>query len=141
MLATGARPGELIGLSMADIDITGEILVADLTDHKNAHRGLSRKLFFGPQSQLILRRRPSIGPLFPVKKPVAFSKVVKRACLAAKIPPFVPYALRHTKATALRDAIGIESAQATLGHAQPSMTARYSSKMDVLAIEAAKACG
>ena len=40
-----------------------------------------------------------------------------------------------------RDAIGIESAQATLGHAQPSMTARYSSKMDKLAIEAAKACG
>ena len=140
MLATGARPSELIGLSMADINITGEIWVADLTDHKNAHRGLSRKLFFGPKAQLILRRCPSTGPLFTTQRKT-FSGAVKLACLAAKIPPFVPYCLRHTKATELRDAISIESAQAALGHAQPSMTARYSSKMDKLAIEAAKACG
>ena len=140
MLATGARPSELIGLSMADIDQTGEIWIADLTDHKNAHRGLSRKLFFGPKSQLILRRCSTSGRLFPIV-PRTFSESVKAACLAAKIPAFVPYCLRHTKATELRDAIGIESAQATLGHAQPSMTPRYSSKMDKLAIEAAKACG
>ena len=114
--------------------------MADLTDHKNAHRGLSRKLFFGPKSQLILRRLPSTGPLFGFKIRT-FSAAVNRACLAAKIPPFVPYALRHTKATELRDSMSIESAQACLGHAQPSMTARYSSKMDKLASEAAKACG
>ena len=64
-----------------------------------------------------------------------------REKVVAGVPPFVPYALRHCKATELRDAIGIESAQATLGHAQPSMTARYSSKMDKLASEAAKVCG
>lgn len=140
MRATGARPSELIGLTMADIDTRGEVWIADLTDHKNAHRGLPRKLFFGPQSQLILRRCPVTGPLFPNKRRTLADRV-KAACLAAKIPHFVPYALRHTKATELRDAIGIESAQATLGHAQPSMTARYSSKMDKLAIAAAAACG
>ncbi len=140
LLATGARPSELIGLSMADIDTTGEVWVSQLTDHKNANRGLTRKLFFGRKSQLVLRRCPTTGPLYPFER-VVFSRAVKRACLAAKIPPFVPYSLRHTKATELRDAIGIESAQATLGHAQPDMTARYSSKMDKLAIEAAKACG
>ena len=138
--ATGARPSELLGLSMDDIETTGEIWVADLTDHKNAHRGLSRKLFFGPKSQLILRRCPSVGPLFPIKRQT-FSDTVKAACIAAGIPPFVPYCLRHTKATELRDAIGIESAQAALGHAQPSMTARYSTRMDKLAIAAAAACG
>ncbi len=138
--ATGARPSELIGLTMADIDTRGDVWIADLTDHKNAHRGLSRKLFFGPQSQLILRRCPATGPLFPNKRRTLADRV-KAACLAAKIPAFVPYALRHTKATELRDAIGIESAQATLGHAQPSMTARYGSKMDKLAIAAAAACG
>ena len=140
MRATGARPSELIGLTMADIDTRRDVWVADLTDHKNLHLGLSRKLFFGPQSQLILRRCPATGPLFTIKRRT-FSNVVKDACLAAKIPPFVPYALRHTKATELRDAIGIEAAQATLGHAQPSMTARYSTRMDKLAIEAAAACG
>ena len=140
MRATGARPSELIGLTMADIDMTGEIWIANLADHKNAHRGLARKLFFGPKSQLILRRCPATGPLFSCRRPT-FSLAVKVACVAAKVPPFVPYCLRHSKATELRDAIGIESAQATLGHAQPSMTARYSSKMDKLAIAAAKACG
>ncbi len=138
--ATGARPSELLGLSMTDINTSGETWVADLTDHKNSHRGLSRKLFFGPKSQLILRRLPSTGSLFTFKVRT-FSAAVKRACLTAKIPPFVPYALRHTKATELRDTMSIESSQATLGHAQPSMTARYSSRMDKLAIEAAKACG
>ena len=125
---------------MADINVSGEIWVADLADHKNAHRGLPRKLFFGVRSQLILRRRPATGPLFRFTR-WTFAKAVKRACIAAKVPPFVPYQLRHTKATELRDAIGIESAQATLGHSQPSMTARYSTRMDKLAIEAAKACG
>ncbi len=140
MRATGARPAELIGLTMTDIDTTGEIWVTDLSDHKNAHRGLARKLFFGPRSQLILRRRPATGPLFSCRRPT-FSLAVKVACLAAGIPPFVPYCLRHTKATELRDTISLESAQATLGHAQPSMTARYSTKMDKLASAAAKACG
>ena len=138
--ATGARPSELLGLSMTDINASGETWVADLTDHKNAHRGLSRKLFFGPKSQLILRRLPTTGPLFTFKVRT-FSAAVQRACKAAEIPPFVPYELRHTKATELRDTMSIESAQATLGHAQPSMTARYSSRMDKLASEAAKACG
>ena len=138
--ATGARPSELLCLTMADIDTSGEIWFADLADHKNAHRGLSRKLFFGPKSQLILRRLPVTGPLFSVARS-SFSTLIKKACLAAKVKAFVPYSLRHTKATELRDAIGIEAAQATLGHSQPSMTARYSSKMDKLASEAAKACG
>ena len=138
--ATGARPSELLGLTMADIDTGGEIWIADLVKHKNANRGLSRKLFFGPRAQLILRRLPSKGRLFSIGRS-HFSGVLKAACPAAGVPPFVPYALRHCKATELRDAIGIESAQATLGHAQPSMTARYSSKMDKLASEAAKACG
>ena len=114
--ATGARPAELLGLSMADINTTGEIWVADLTDHKNAHRGLSRKLFFGPKSQLILRRLPATGPLFRIAR-TYFSEVLKRACIEAKVPPFVPYALRHTKATELRDTMSIESAQATLNRA------------------------
>ena len=138
--ATGARPSELLGLSMTDINTTGQIWIADLTDHKNSHRGLSRKLFFGPKSQLILRRLPATGPQFTFKIRT-FSAAAKRACIAAKVTPFVPYQLRHTKATELRDNMSIESAQATLGHAQPSMTARYSSRMDKLATEAAKACG
>ncbi|MCX7392659.1 MAG: tyrosine-type recombinase/integrase [Planctomycetales bacterium] len=138
--ATGARPSELLGLSMENIDTSGAVWIADLDEHKNASRGLSRKLFFGPQSQMVLRRRPAVGKLFSVNRN-RFSTIVKRACLEAGITPFVPYTLRHTKATELRDSMSIEAAQAVLGHAQPSMTARYSTKMDRLAIEAAARCG
>jgi len=138
--ATGARPSELLGLSMENIDTSGTVWIADLDEHKNAHRGLSRKLFFGPKSQLIIRRRPSTGPLFSVDRNW-FATIVKRACLEADVTPFVPYVLRHCKATSLRDEMSIESAQAVLGHAQPSMTARYSSKMDRLAMEAAVRAG
>lgn len=138
--ATGSRPAELLGLTMADIDTNADVWVADLQNHKNANRGLSRKLFFGPKAQLILKRCPTTGPLFTVDRRT-FSNAVKRACVAAGVTPFVPYQLRHTKATELRDTMSIEAAQATLGHAQPSMTARYSAKMDKLGIEAARACG
>jgi integrase len=138
--ATGARPSELLSISMTDIDTTPEVWVADLKEHKNAYRGMSRKLFFGPKSQEILKRLPASGPLFKFTRR-HFSTIVKRACLKAKVTPFVPYELRHTKATELRDTMSIEAAQACLGHAQPTMTARYSSKMDSLASEAAKARG
>ena len=140
ILATGSRPSELLGLTMADIDTSGEIWLADLEKHKNANRGLNRKIFFGPKSQLILRRCPSSGPLFAIKRG-SFSNAVKLACERAGVAPFVPYELRHTKSTERRDTMSIASAQATLGHAQPSMTARYSTKIDKLAIKAAKACG
>ena len=36
MLATGARPSELVNLTMANIDTRGEICVADLVEHNNA---------------------------------------------------------------------------------------------------------
>ena len=137
---TGARPSEILGLSLADIDTSGAVWIADLDEHKNASRGLSRKLFFGPKSQLILRRRPTVGPLFNVDRNY-FAAVVRKACLSAAVTPFPPYVLRHCKATSLRDEMSIESAQATLGHSTPSMTARYSSKMDRLASEAAARCG
>ena len=123
LLVTGSRPSELLGLTLVDIDAGGEIWIADLEKHKNANRGLSRKIFFGRKAQLILRRRPSAGPLFTIKRKT-FSNAVKLACEHAGVTPFVPYQLRHTKATELRDTMSIEAAQATLGHAQPSMTVR-----------------
>jgi len=138
--ATGARPSELLGLSMEMVDTSGAVWIADLNEHKNAGRGLSRKLFFGPRSQMIIRRRPSTGPLFKIDRNY-FATIVRRACREAGVTAFPPYTLRHCKATSLRDEMSIESAQATLGHSQPSMTAKYSIRMDKLAIEAALRCG
>lgn len=74
--ATGARPSKLRGLSMQQIDTTEAIWFADLNEYKNAHRGLTRKLFFGPKSRLILRRRPTVGPLFAIDQ-YWFATIIK----------------------------------------------------------------
>src|SRR5581483_10207218 len=56
LLLTGARPGELIGLTTGAIDRTGEVWRADLAQHKTRHRGKSRTLYFNATAQLILRK-------------------------------------------------------------------------------------
>ena len=116
---------------------------AALVDHKTAHHGKTRRLFFGPKAQAILMKytdTPDGERIFPRRRD-SFGHVIHAACLRAGVEPFVPYAMRHTAATRIRDEIGIEAAPATLGLSQPSMTARYSSKMDKLASDAAAACG
>lgn len=54
-LLTGARPGEVCKLKPGDIDRSGDVWEAKLTEHKTAHHGLSRTIYIGPQAQVILR--------------------------------------------------------------------------------------
>ncbi len=64
---TAARPGELVNLTPDDIDTTGATWECRLTEHKTAHVGKVRTLFFGPKAQGILRPfmlRPADAPLF-----------------------------------------------------------------------------
>lgn len=143
LLLTGCRPSELLSLTSGAIDHSGPVWVATIDDHKNAWRGLERKLHFGPKGQLILRKhlsaKPS-APLFPLHRET-ITRVIRRACLEANVPPFTAYSLRHTVATAVRDELGIEAAQGLLGHAAPQMTAHYSSKLDRLAESVAAKIG
>lgn len=67
MRLTGARCGELTGLRPIDIDTTGKVWRAQLAEHKTAHHGKERVLWFGPQSQEILKpflNRDVSAPLF-----------------------------------------------------------------------------
>jgi len=48
LLLTGARPGEVIGLTTGQIDRSGELWRADLTKHKTAHKGKQRRLLDVP---------------------------------------------------------------------------------------------
>ncbi len=161
-LLTGARPGELVGLRAADIDRSGPVWVARLTEHKTAHRGKVRALYFGPKAQAVLKpfilkrnedeylfspwdfveervaasathRRPdqapspkkgerTIGDHYDVH---AYRQAITRACVAAGVPHWHPHQLRHTAATEMRAAYGVEAARATLGHAHLSATEIY----------------
>ncbi len=68
-LLTGARSGELLGLRHTDFKHTSSpVWIVELGDHKTAHHGKSRTLYFGPHAQAILQPfladRPLDKPLF-----------------------------------------------------------------------------
>ncbi len=62
-LYTGARPSEILGLRGTDIDMTGDVWTAVLTEHKNAHGDQPRTLFFGPRAQSVLLDRLGKKPI------------------------------------------------------------------------------
>lgn len=59
-LLTGARSGEIVKLRPRDIDRSGDggggggVWTVTLLDHKTAHRGRERVIYFGPQAQRVL---------------------------------------------------------------------------------------
>ena len=142
-LLTGARSGELLMLTTAMIDRTGKVWKAALVDHKCQHHGQSRTLHFGPQAQLILAKYLSADPdkpLFDITR-TAYCRAITRACEKADIDRWSPHWLRHTFCTRIREAHGIEAAQALAGHSTAEMTNHYSSRMESLAVQTAGKVG
>lgn len=143
LLLTGARPGELFGLTIGDIDRSGDVWRADLQQHKTRHKGKDRVLFFNRDAQAIILRHLKADPasrLLPMGDD-AFREALKRACVNAGVPVFTGHWLRHTVATRLADTVGTEAAQRLLGHAGKAMTEHYSRAAERVAIDAAKQLG
>lgn len=70
---TGARPGELFNLTMADLDTSGEKWKYEPKEHKTAHHGCHRRIYFPKDAQAILKEfmttdRPLNAPLFSPKE-------------------------------------------------------------------------
>lgn len=68
-LLTGARSGELLGLRPIDFQHTSDkVWEVELGEHKTAHHGKGRTLYFGPQAREVLQPfladRPVDKPLF-----------------------------------------------------------------------------
>lgn len=143
LLLTGARPGEIIGLTTGQIDRSGDIWRVDMAKHKTSHKGKSRTLFFNATAQAILSRYLKADPtarLFPMRVD-SFGSAVKLACTTAGVSEFTPHWLRHTVATRLADDLGTEAAQRLLGHAGKAMTEHYSRAAEKVAINAVKRLG
>ena len=68
----------------------------------------------------------------------SYRQSIQRAAKRAKVEPWHPYQLRHLAGTVVRAALGIEAAQALLGHSQLSMTEHYAKQSESKAIEAAQ---
>lgn len=143
LLMTGSRPGELLSLTTGMIDRSGEIWRAELAQHKTAHQGKFRTLFFNVTAQTTLAKYLQADPqgrLFPLRVDT-LCYAVKSACRKAGVPPFTPHWLRHTVATRLADECGTEAAQRLLGHATTAMTLHYSKAAEKQAVEAVKCLG
>jgi integrase len=57
-----------------------------------------------------------------------YRRAVQRACLRAGIAAGSPRQLRHTRATLIRYAYGLEAARAVLGHADTKITELYAER-------------
>jgi len=140
---TGARSGELLSLTPAMINTSKTVWSAELHDHKTLHHGQRRVLHFGPKAKKILRKhlkRDPDGPLFPITG-AAYRRAITRACERLKIPRWVPHQLRHSAATKVREAFGLEHAQAVLGHSKASMSEHYAKLSSAKAAEVAQRLG
>jgi integrase len=69
----------------------------------------------------------------------SYRQSIQRAAKAAGVESWHPYQLRHLAGTVVRDALGIEAAQALLGHSHLCMTEHYAKQTEAKAIEAANA--
>jgi integrase len=130
--------------------------------HKTRHLGHELKVFIGPQAQKILA--PLLdreGYLFqPANKlgkrskgyrsfydATTYLRAVKRAIEQANrdrdepIPMWTPHQIRHARGTLVRAALGLEAAQAALGHARMDATQIYARRVEELAKQVAKRMG
>lgn len=74
----------------------------------------SRKTPVQPSQQRRRKSNPKRKPAEKYSKD-SYGRAIKRACKAAGVAPWRPHQLRHTGATRIRHAFGIEHAQAVLG--------------------------
>jgi integrase len=70
--------------------------------------------------------------------PTSYRQSIQRAAKRAKVEHWFPYQLRHLAGTVIRDALGVEAAQAVLGHSRAAMTEHYAKQSLQKAIDAAK---
>ncbi|WP_439628789.1 tyrosine-type recombinase/integrase [Gemmata sp.] len=81
-------------------------------------------------------RRPGTAYCAP-----AYAAAIHRACEAAGVPHWHPNQLRHSFATEVRRAHGLEAAQVLLGHSQANVTQVYAERDLTLAVRVANEVG
>lgn len=135
MLETGARAGEVVALTVADVDLRAQTAVI-----RRGKGGKGRVVPFGPQTGQAIDRymrtrrshrladTPALW-LGDRGKPFSYDglhKTLKMRAAAAGIDRFHPHLLRHTAAHRWLSAGGSESGlMAVAGWSQPDMLMRY----------------
>lgn len=140
---SGLRPGEVCGLRLDQVQCPrpGEVVVDLGRDHKTGWRGRQKTVPLGEQAVCVIRPwlwRASVmrrrylfwtaGTRSDSSKPIStmsYANTVARICRAAGVPHWHPNQLRHAFATRVRARLGLDAAQAALGHASADITQVY----------------
>lgn len=157
---TGLRPGEACGLLVEQVSFdaageSGEINFG--LAHKTGYRGTEKRVQFGQQAAFVLRPWLYSAAILPrgfvfrstwhrsseSKPPTvsSYGAAVLRACERCGVTPWHPNQLRHSYATRVRAALGLEAAQNALGHASADITQIYAERNAKLAAQAARLLG
>ena len=159
--ATGMRPGELVRLTVGEIDRTGAVWVYRPSAHKSAWRGKVREIPLGPRAQEILRPwlrldgRPVFSPRENATRKLAdwrrapgdawttnsYGHAVARACKRAGVERWSPQDLRKAAGQELRDRFGLEVSAAVLGHGVDVSERHYTGPSKKAAMEAVAVSG
>ena len=153
---TGARPSELYGLRLCDLDRSNpQSWLLRLSKHKTVNSGgRDRVVVFGPQAQRAIRvelgeREYQFAPE-PCRNGAAGRGVYcgsslgwafRRACDRLGCERYGPYALRHTRLEEVRRLHGPEAAQAVGGHKRIHTTEIYAPVSLGRAVSAAEGSG
>lgn len=143
---TGMRPGEACDLHSADLDRASAPWRYRPVLHKTKHLDKTREVFIGPRAQLLLAPHVKPGRFFFTRRGKPYTSqllynAVHHATHAHGLPAWHPNQLRHSAATLIRQELGLESAQAVLGHARLETTQIYSARLSSLAQAAAMRLG
>jgi integrase len=135
--ATGMRPCEVCAVRAKHVDRSGEPWAYrlppewDKTEHVDG-KGRPRIIWLGPAARAVLGPRLDVRPDNPFPSrfgtPLSvgtYHHNFRVACRRAGVGPYFPNQVRHTVATRLRAAAGLEAARLVLGHRHPNTTLIY----------------
>ena len=143
---TGCRSGSLVAADRDQFVLDGKN-VSWFPKHKTAYLGHEMELPIGPKCQRVLRPYLSnAGALFVHRRgttytPWSYRRALVRVQEQYNLPRWTPHQLRHARANLVRSRLGVEAAQAVLGHRTVNATQLYAGRQLALAREAAEKFG
>lgn len=141
-LETGMRPGEVCSMKLEEIDQSKDVWMFRPAEHKTEHRGKKRAIPLFDNEQFLLRHWLTVssikaGPIFGLVR-TSYAQALRRALKRAGLEHWSPNQLRHTAGTEVRRDVGLDAAQALLGHSSVRTTEIYAANDLDVAIEALK---
>lgn len=129
---TGMRSGELCSMTWEQIrphPSVPEVWVYRPLEHKTEHHNKPREVAIYQAGQALIRTWMAVsgintGRLFYITT-AGYRTTLQRAMKRAKITRWTPHQVRHLTGTELRRELGIDAAQAQLGHSSVRTTEIY----------------